>query len=68
MITGIQAAKNLTGESHNVWEVNEDGEYLESINNKFPETKTNFSIIKKYRNAIVTVLSLSICLYVLMTL
>jgi protoporphyrinogen oxidase len=29
MVTGIMAARNLRGERHEVWEVNEDAEYLE---------------------------------------
>lgn len=29
MLTGLLAARNLAGEKHNLWEINEEGEYLE---------------------------------------
>jgi hypothetical protein len=31
MLTGIRAAENTLGESHDLWEVNEDSTYLERI-------------------------------------
>ena len=66
MITGIQAAKNLTGESHNVWEVNEDREYLELIESKRHENKIKNQHHKKIQKCHFNGLEF-ICLFVCST-
>jgi hypothetical protein len=47
MLTAIKAAENVLGSEHNLWEVNEEQEYLEEIKMKPGEKPPWFSLLER---------------------
>jgi protoporphyrinogen oxidase len=47
MLTAIKAAENIRGDHHNLWEVNEEQEYLEEIRMKPSEKAAWFGLIER---------------------
>lgn len=51
MLTGILAVKTILGEDHDVWEINDENQYLEEIENVKKDTLQEEMILKTFTKA-----------------